>query len=173
MKKYICALLLGACWPAFSQVPVVSAPDQLALLKSADSKLAANKKLAFDFWRVVLDAHHSEEVVKFVTADYIQHNPMIPTGRDSLLKFVGSMPRQDVRPTIADPIVAITAEGDLVTIAFVLSEADPRNSGKIYTSTHFDMFRIKGGKIVEHWDDARLGVPPPGGSPPAGGASQR
>lgn len=172
MKKYICTLLLAASFPVFSQVPVSPAPDQLALLKSKDAKLAANKKLVFDFWRIVLDAHHTDQVVKFVDSGYIQHNPMVPTGRDALVKFIGTMPRREIQPAIADPIVSITAEEDLVTIAFMLSEPDPRNSGKMYTTTRFDMFRVKDGRIVEHWDDARLGVPPPGGGgpPPAAGA---
>lgn len=170
MKKYVCALLLAACSPVFAQVPVTQAPDQLALLKSKDPKLAANKKLVFDFWRIVLDAHHTDQAIKFVDADYIQHNPMVPTGRDALVKFVGTLPRRDIQPTIADPVVSITAEEDLVTIAFLLAEPDPRSAAKkTYTTTRFDMFRVKDGKIVEHWDDARLGVPPPGagGPPPA------
>lgn len=167
MKKCVCILLLAVSLPIFAQVPVTAASDQLALLKSKDPKLAANKKLVFDFWRTVLDAHHTEEIVKFVASDYIQHNPMVPTGRDALVKFVGSMPRKKIEPTIADPVVSITAEDDLVTIAFQLTDADPRNPGKTYTTARFDMFRVKDGKLVEHWDDARLGVPPPGvGGPP-------
>jgi predicted SnoaL-like aldol condensation-catalyzing enzyme len=33
-----------------------------------------------------------------------------------------------------------------------------------YTTTHFDMWRIKDGKADEHWDAATLGLPeaPPG-----------
>jgi predicted SnoaL-like aldol condensation-catalyzing enzyme len=41
---------------------------------------------------------------------------------------------------------------------------DPRSPGKNYTTTHFDMWRMKDGKADEHWDEAALG-PPPGLTP--------
>jgi predicted SnoaL-like aldol condensation-catalyzing enzyme len=50
------------------------------------------------------------------------------------------------------PLVAITAEGDLVVLSFVREAADPKDSTKRYTTTAFDMFRIENGKIAEHWD---------------------
>jgi predicted SnoaL-like aldol condensation-catalyzing enzyme len=31
---------------------------------------------------------------------------------------------------------------------------DPKDPAKKYTTTWFDMFRIQGGKIAEHWDPA-------------------
>ena len=45
---------------ARAQVPVLPASDQEALLASADATLAADKRLAFDFWREVLEAGHLE-----------------------------------------------------------------------------------------------------------------
>ena len=39
-------------------------------------------------------------------------------------------------------------------LAFVREAADPKDATKKYTTTWFDMFRIEGGKIAEHWDPA-------------------
>ena len=52
------------------------------------------------------------------------------------------------------PLVAITAEGDLVILSFVREHADPKDPAQKYTTTWFDMFRIENGKIAEHWDPA-------------------
>ena len=51
-----------------------------------------------------------------------------------------------------DGLVAIVAEGDLVTMSFVRECQDPRNEGGTYTTTWFDMFRVTDGMITEHWD---------------------
>ena len=62
MTRLRCALSLALfAAPVFAALPVVPAPDQAALLKSKDPKLAANKKLAYDFFRVVLRARHLDQ----------------------------------------------------------------------------------------------------------------
>ncbi len=37
---------------------------------------------------------------------------------------------------------------------FASVNKDPKDSTKTYTTTWFDVFRIKDGKIAEHWDPA-------------------
>jgi predicted SnoaL-like aldol condensation-catalyzing enzyme len=54
-------------------------------------------------------------------------------------------------------VVAVTATNDLVTVAFVREYDDPRKPGAKYTTTWFDMWRIRDGKAVEHWDPATVG----------------
>jgi predicted SnoaL-like aldol condensation-catalyzing enzyme len=56
-------------------------------------------------------------------------------------------------------VVSITAEGDLVTLAFVDEHPDPADETKTYTTTWFDMFRLEDGKIIEHWDSALIRTP--------------
>ncbi len=153
------SLLAGA---AVAQVPVAGKTDlagQQAMLRSSDAKLAANKKLVFDFWREVLEAGHVELAGKYMTESYIQHNPNVPTGRAPFVAFFGRNPPREIKSSIARPVVSITAEGDLVTLAFVDERDDPADPAKKYTTTWFDMFRIENGKIAEHWDSALKPVP--------------
>ena len=56
-------------------------------------------------------------------------------------------------------VVAVLAEDDLVVVAFRREMDDPRKPGAKYTTTWFDMWRIKDGKAVEHWDYGT--IPPP------------
>ena len=53
----------------------------------------------------------------------------------------------------------MTADGDLVVVAVVRELADPRQAGKTYTTTWFDMWRIKDGKADEHWDYGTIAAP--------------
>jgi predicted SnoaL-like aldol condensation-catalyzing enzyme len=149
----ICAVFSLFCANSFAQAPPTAAPDQLALLKSSDPKLAANKKLVFDMYRTILAAGHYELVPQFFTPGYIQHNPNVESGRDNLAAFIKqSRPVRAIEPLLTFPLIALMAEGDLVTIATVSYQDDPENPGKRYSNTHFDMFRIENGKIAEHWD---------------------
>ena len=139
---------------AFAQVPVTANPDHKAMLASKDPKLATNKKLVYDFWREVFEAGHTELASKYITENYIQHNPNVATGREAFIAFVNKIKKtQDIADKVLKPLVAITAEGDLVILSFVSEVKDPKDATKTYTTTWFDMFRIENGKIAEHWDN--------------------
>lgn len=148
---FVVVALAGAA--AHAQVPPTAAPDQAALLKSSDPKLAANKKLVFDMWRAIIQAGHTEMAPQFFTESYIQHNPNVATGRDAMVEYMKkTRPVRAIDPTITFPVIAIMAEGDLVMVATVSYLPDPENPGKKWAGTHFDLFRIENGKIAEHWD---------------------
>jgi len=136
-----------------AQEPPVGVKDQLALLKSSDPKLAANKKLVYDMYRVILQGGHADRVAEFLTPGYIQHNPNVVSGRDALAKYITqTRPVREFKPTLDFPLISLVAEGDMVVIALVSFQDD--DEGKRYANTHFDMFRIENGKIAEHWDPA-------------------
>jgi predicted SnoaL-like aldol condensation-catalyzing enzyme len=100
-----------------------------------------------------------------MTARYLQHNPNIPSGHDGLRKVLSMGKPMPVSDKLATQVVSVVAEGDFVVVSSVQELPDPKNPGKTYTTTHFDMWRMKDGKADEHWDDTRLG-PRPGSTPP-------
>jgi len=140
--------------PASAEPPVpIPVQDQAKLLESPDPQLAANKKLCYDMYRVVLQAGQWKRAKEFIAKDYIQHNPNVVNGRDALEKFIqGSRPELPVEPVLHLPLISMVAERDRVVLAFVRPRKDA--DGNTYYSSWFDMFRIKDGKIVEHWDPA-------------------
>ena len=154
MKTFSLLLLVMFCAPALAQIEVTAGPSQEAMLQSDDPPLAANKRLVYDFWRIVLDARQVDQAEKYMVENYIQHNPNVPSGRASFVAYFGKMAPLPVEPEIKADVVSITAEGDLVTMAHVKRYPDPDDASKTYTTTWFDMFRIENGKIVEHWDSA-------------------
>lgn len=133
-------------------LPVIPTADQQRLLASNDAKLSANKRLAYDFFRVILIGRHLDQASKFMRNDYIQHNPNVDTGLDGFLKYFSKLGGPVAIPDRVADLVAIQAEGDFVTMSFVNVLSDPSNGAKKYTTTWFDMFRIRNGKIAEHWD---------------------
>ena len=145
------AALAVAPLAANAQLPVQAAADQSALLASADPRLAANKKLVYDFWREVFEGGHMDLAEKYMAEGYIQHNPNVPTGRAAFVAFFTQFVKpKAIQPTIQAPVVTMVAEGDKVIITFVR----PTGEGKKATTTWFDMFRIENGRIAEHWDCA-------------------
>ncbi len=135
--------------------PVLAAsPDaQRAMLESDDPQLAANKRLVWNMWREFLQAGDIDAADRYLAPDYHQHNPNAETGREAVKAFFRAIgtKRSEVKDHI-DRLVAITAERDLVTLAFVREAVDA--DGATYTTTWFDMFRVQDGMLVEHWDTA-------------------
>ena len=153
------AFIVAAAWPilASAQLAVLAQPDQEALLASGDTRLAANKRLVFDFWREVFEGGHMELADKCMdmAEGYIQHNPNVATGRAAFIEaFSRRVQPRPIEARIRAPVVAIVAERDLVVISFVREGSDPKDATKKYTTTWFDMFRIESGRIAEHWDPA-------------------
>lgn len=135
--------------------PLVVAKDQLALLKSDDPRLARNKKLVWDFWRIVYEAGHMERAAQFMAPEYIQHNPNVESGREAFINTIGkARPARPVQATSRFPIINIIAERDIVMVMWARKVRDREHPEQIYEMTWFDVFRVddKSGKIAEHWD---------------------
>jgi predicted SnoaL-like aldol condensation-catalyzing enzyme len=158
------AVLFSGGW-VFAQEPVAGAGDSDALFHSSDPKLDANKQVAYHILRDILEAGNVEAVEKYLTERYLQHNPNIPSGRDELRRSLLTRKPRPIAPHLAARVVSVVAEGDYVIVSVVHQLPDPKQAGRTYTTTHFDMWRIKDGKADEHWDGALLGPPP--GPPPS------
>ena len=165
MNCLVNAVAVLAMVPALALAPATQAADlaptavaaspeaQAALLASPDPVLAANKRVVYDMYREVLQAGRVDRIPFYFGEVYFQHNPNVPFGTEALANFVkGSRPVREVQSTITLPLVAMVAEGDFVMVNFVRPETDA--DGKPYTTTWFDLYRLKDGKIIEHWDAA-------------------
>ncbi len=146
-------LLLSGLSVTWAQTPPVAAPDQLALLKSTDAKLAANKKLVFDMYRSIVNAGRTDLAEKFFTKGYIQHNPNVASGRDALVEYIKkTRPVRPIPDLIGFPVISIMAEGDMVLVSSVEYVDDPEKPGTKYTTTHFDLYRVETGLNAKPWD---------------------
>jgi len=120
-----------------------------------------NEKVVIDFWREVLAAHNPAAASKFYAPDIIQHNPNVPSGLQGFQAFfsrIWKAPRP-VEPEITPTPAVLLAKGDLVLVVEKHTNPDPADPSRTYDSFWFDLFRVKDGKIVEHWDNA-MKMPP-------------
>jgi predicted SnoaL-like aldol condensation-catalyzing enzyme len=158
MRSIFAAALLVAAGTAHAQenTPMAAAPPQVAqdhavLLASPDPKLAANKRLVYDMYRIVLQAGLAGRAGEFIGDDYLQHNPNAGQGLAGVQDYIRkTRPERPIADTLELPLIQLIAEGDYVMTSFVRPEKDA--NGETYYSTWFDLYRIEDGKIAEHWD---------------------
>jgi len=157
-------------------VDVVAHPNPLAALQSADPMLAANKRLVFDLWRSVVDAGHVELADELLIEGYTQHSPVLRTGRKAFKEIFSVVPRREIPELVEPPLVASIAEGSLVAMA-LLERIPAREGASGYTTVHFNLFRVDGGRLAEHWHSVQTApgpdvpVPEEGGPQPVTGTS--
>lgn len=147
----------------FAAYPVVPiAPEAQALLLESDNpQLAANKRHTYKFYRL-MEAGHFDEMVELMHPNFKNHDPRIEKGVEAFVSYVkaylarlGIEEPQPVKDTL-DGVLSIVAERDLVIITFATSHDNPLVLGEKYTTTWFDMFRIKDGLIVEYWNPDKI-----------------
>lgn len=159
MRPMIAALLLAGCTAAHAQqesqpmpaTPPQVASDHAALLASPDPRLAANKRLVYDMYRIVLQGGYAGRAGEFISQDYVQHNPNAGQGLAGVQDYIRkTRPERPLSDKLDLPLIQLIAEGDYVMTSFVRPEKDA--DGETYYSTWFDLYRIADGKIAEHWD---------------------
>ncbi|EMK2598203.1 ester cyclase [Bacillus tropicus] len=104
-----------------------------------------NKKMVVDFYNEVFNKHNIDIIPKYVSEDYKQHNPFVADGRKAFMDFFKENFVKN--PNSSAEIKRVVAEGDTVAL-HVHSRANSQDKGVAIV----DIFRIKDGKIVEHWD---------------------
>jgi predicted SnoaL-like aldol condensation-catalyzing enzyme len=164
MMRLLCAtfaaiLLTGAGMLPAAE-PVIGSTDPDALFHSGDPKLNAHKQTVYHIIKDIIEAGHWELADQYMTADYIQHNPKVPTGRGAAEKYFTQVLKIKPKPILPRlqtiKVVAVIAEGNYVIVAEPRELPDPHAATGQYTTTWFDMWRFDGDKVAEHWDAAKL-----------------
>lgn len=149
MHKLALSCLMAATLAACGTMSTQSATEQRQLTPSTKSKKAIVGAFLGAFMQQ--DAAKMRELA---TADYIQHNPFVPTG---LEPFIGLMPVLKQHGTRPEN-VRMFEDGNYVFMHNIWHNAKPFGAD---TMVAFDILRIDdNGKVAEHWD-AMMGQTPP------------
>ncbi|HET9868625.1 MAG TPA: nuclear transport factor 2 family protein [Nitrospira sp.] len=115
---------------------------------SSASEVERNKELVSALFGIIYGTS-TEDIAKIddlVAADYVQHNPSVGQGREGLrqllLRIVPGPKELSSQGTLS---VKLIAEDDFVV------RQELRTNGMLV-----DIFRIKDGKLQEHWDAFRF-----------------
>jgi len=133
---------------------VLCAASAASAFAQSAAQLEANKKIIHEFYRTCWEPWAADAIPQFFAPDYKEHNPRVEPGLDGLAKFLRSRgPSKQVKQELQEPPAMVLADGDLVTWVFKRQAEDPKDKSK-YDRYWFDTYRVRNGKIVEHWDAA-------------------
>lgn len=103
----------------------------------------------------ILEYGHVELADKVMAEGYIQHNPNVPTGRQGFVEFFSKIRKPEpLKPEWKSPPALTLVSGNLVLMMFDRVSKDPADPSKTYRWNWFDMVRVDGGRVQEHWDQA-------------------
>ena len=184
-------LAAAAACVALCMVCVVASADEASLAVPAKGVSAAqmdkNKEVVRAFFKPGVTG---KERYDLLDDGYIQHNPGAKKMADDLHvsykegfrqmldRMGGNFPTP---PTQIDGAAVpsgnmtymVLAEGDLVFVMSQQYRRDPTIASSVvfYPAYTWDVFRVRNGKLYEHWDGATINTRPPGGGPggPSGG----
>jgi predicted SnoaL-like aldol condensation-catalyzing enzyme len=87
-------------------------------------------------------------VDRYFAADYVQHNPSIPNGPQAIANLIPTL-----KEDLSYEVGMVVAEGDLVMVHGRYVGWGPKPLVAV------DIFRLRDGKVVEHWDVMQEEVP--------------
>lgn len=105
----------------------------------------ANKKTVLAFYEAALNQKDFAAASQYMGPRYTQHNPNAADGPEGFKRFIEFL--RDKFPASHSEIKQVFADGDYV-ILHVHAMREPGTRG----SAIVDIFKLKNGKIVEHWD---------------------
>lgn len=144
-------------WDIIQEVPATTASgnDMFATLSEPRTEAvgqrwftAYNKRLVTEFFDQLLVRKDLTAIDTYLGAEYHQHNPLLSDGADGAKAGLGGYFERS--PQLSVTRKRVIAEGDLVAVHSHQVDA-PGERGR----SVLDLFRVRDGKIVEHWDSAQ------------------
>ena len=105
----------------------------------------ANKKTVLAFYDAAINQKDFDKAKQYFGSHYTQHNPLAADGPEGLKKFIDFL--KEKFPNAKSEFKKVLADGDYV-IVHVHAVREPGTRGNAI----IDIFRLEGGKVVEHWD---------------------
>jgi predicted SnoaL-like aldol condensation-catalyzing enzyme len=115
---------------------------------NAQAQTTPNEKLVVKAMTELFAKRDVATIEKYWGSTYIQHNPTIANGHDGVKGLIQSIP-----PSFKYESGMVASSGDIVMLHGRFSGMGPKAIIVV------DIFRVKDGKFVEHWDVLQDEVP--------------
>jgi predicted SnoaL-like aldol condensation-catalyzing enzyme len=128
---------------AFAALLTACAQQDCAQVANAAEE--TNKETVVAFYDAAINDKDFDAASAYLGDKYIQHNPLAadgPEGLEAFLEFA-----RDNLSGFKVEFKRVLADGD-----FVIVHAHATNGPDDRGSAVMDIFRLEGGKVVEHWD---------------------
>jgi len=89
--------------------------------------------------------YNATEIKQYFRADYIQHNPHVPTGIEPVLGFLPLL--KEAGTTYQNH--RLLEDGDFIIMHNTYNNAEAFGAKEVVT---FDVWRMQDGQVAEHWD---------------------
>ncbi len=146
MNRWIAALTSVLLVAAFS----------LSAAYAQESSTDANRQLVIAFIDQVFNAGDVAAADQFVTPEYIQNTPGVPSGSQALQGMVAGL--HTAFPDIQYTVYEMAAEGDYVAARLVISGTQEGDfmgiqaTGNRVAAQSINFWRVEEGKLAEHWE---------------------
>ncbi|ELY3773914.1 ester cyclase [Cronobacter dublinensis] len=135
MRKTMASFLVAAS--------LLTANGAVASARQSDVE-EANRQRVITFYDRFFNQHDTA-AADVVADDYRQHNPEVPDGKAPFVNYFSGFFRDN--PQSRAKVIRSAADGDLVWL-----QVHSTNGSHDRGQAVLDIFRVKDGKIVEHWD---------------------
>lgn len=108
-----------------------------------------NKQLIIDSYSNIFGKGDIEFAKSVVADNYIQHNPLVKTGKVGFLEFLNMLSSLPKPQLTNKPFMRFIAEGEYVAVHSKMPFMGKENAV-------VDLYRIENGKLAEHWDAVQV-----------------
>ena len=128
-------------------------------LNQMSSHITPIEELPYKFAEA-LNAGQIDKFDNFIVADYINHNPYVPDGLEAVKNFFKGwiIAFPDTKVNVEDVFV----DGQTAIARFTYHAHQQGEfmgipaTGNLITMRSIDIWRVKDGKFIEHWDELNL-----------------
>jgi len=109
----------------------------------------SNKQLILDVYSKVFGQGDLSFADSVVAEDYIQHNPMVKTGKAGVMEFLTMLKQMPKPDNPKKPFMRLICDSNLIAVHSQVEFMGKENAV-------VDLYRIENGLLAEHWDAVQV-----------------